>query len=33
MAKINAVDPHAWRADTLDGIQGHTITKVYDLFF
>ncbi len=30
-AKINAVDPHAWLADTLARIPGYKITKVDDL--
>jgi len=30
-AKINAVDPHAWLADTLARIPDHKITKVDDL--
>ena len=31
-AKLNAVDPHAWLADTLASIADHKITKV-DGFF
>jgi len=30
-AKLNAVDPHAWLADTLARIPDHKITKVDDL--
>jgi len=30
-AKLNAVDPHAWLADTLARIPGYKITKVDDL--
>ncbi|MCB5412494.1 transposase domain-containing protein [Pseudogemmobacter sp. CC-YST710] len=29
--KLNAVDPHAWLADTLAGIPDYKITKVDDL--
>ena len=30
-AKLNAVDPHAWLADTLARIPDYKITKVDDL--
>ena len=30
-AKLNAVDPHAWLADTLARIPDYKITKLYEL--
>lgn len=29
--KLNAVDPHAWLADTLDRLPDHKITRLDDL--
>ncbi|MFT4015189.1 MAG: transposase domain-containing protein, partial [Paracoccus sp. (in: a-proteobacteria)] len=29
-AKLNAVDPHAWLADTLDSIHDYTINRIDD---